>query len=369
MTNWSCIRISPWELGNNAFAFEQNIKNETRGIGLGLIDASSQFGSSGTLESFLAMNQLAAYPDDPDRIFLGTNSAVHLLAHESGHLWMAYVHLGTNKSTDLLGRDNEHWSFFLNTQASVMEGNEIRDNGDGSFTTTAATSRYSALDQYLMGFLDPAGVGSMFYVSDISGAFQNASSPPAVGVTFQGTRQNFTIDDIIAAEGPRFPDANLAPKVLRQAFILVIPQGTTVPQADIDKLSRIRRRWQQFYPDATNGRGTVETTINTIPLIPSITGISPTYGSTLGNTVLSITGLNFQPGLAVKIGTAMAMNVVYVNSSLIKATTPAGLPGSVPVSVTNPDAAPVVQPQCVHVPHIWTASSLVECSSDPHCDR
>ncbi len=332
-----------WELGNNAFAFEQNIKNETRGIGLGLIDASSQFGSSGNLESFLAMNQLAAYPDDPDKIFLGTNSAVNLLAHESGHRWMAYVHLGPNKLTSLLGRDNEHWSFYFNTQASVMEGNEIRDNGDGSFTTTAATTRYSALDQYLMGFLDPAGFESMFYVTNISGTFQNASSPPAVGVTFRGTRQNFTIDDIIAAEGPRIPDASLAPKILRQAFILVIPQGTTAPQSDIDKLSRIRRRWQQFYFDATNGRGTVETTINAVPLIPSITGISPTYGSTLGNTVLSITGLNFQPGLAVKIGTASATHVVYINSSLIKATTPAGLPGSVSVSVSNPDGAPVVQ--------------------------
>ena len=333
-----------WELGNNAFAFEQNIKNETRGIGLGFMDASSQFGSSGNLESFLAMNQLAAYPDDPDKIFLGTNSAVNLLAHESGHRWMAYAHLGADKLTNLLGRDGEHWSFFLNSQASVMEGNEIRDNGDGSFTTTAATTRYSALDQYLMGFLDPANVEPMFYVSEISGATQNASSSPAVGVTFRGIRSNFAIDDIIAAEGPRIPDVSLAPKVLRQAFILVIPQGTTVSQADIDKLSKIRRRWQQFYPDATNGRGTVETTIGMTPLIPSITSISPTYGSTLGNTVLSITGLNFQPGLAVKVGTAMATNVVYINSSLVKALTPAGLPGSVSVSVTNPDATPVVQP-------------------------
>jgi hypothetical protein len=332
-----------WELGNSAFAFEQNIKNETRGIGLGLLDTSSQFGSSGNLESLLAMNQLAAYPDDPDQIFLGTNSAVNLLAHEAGHRWLAYVHLGPNKTTDLLGRDAQHWSFFFNAQASVMEGNEIRDNGDGSFTTTAATNRYGILDQYLMGILDPFSVGSMFYVSGISGVSQNASSPPAVGVTFRGRRQDFTVDDIIAAEGPRIPDVNLASKLMRQAFILVIPQGTTVPQADIDKLSRIRRRWQQFYFEATNGRGSVETTINTIPVIPSVSSIFPLSGSTLGNTVLSITGLNFQPGLAVKIGSTMATNVVYINSSLITAMTPPSLPGSVSVSVINPDGTPVVQ--------------------------
>jgi hypothetical protein len=306
-----------WELGNNAFDFEQNIKNETRGIGLGLIDASSQFGSSGNLESFLAMNQLAAYPD-PDRIFLGTNSAVNLLAHESGHRWMIRSS-GTNKFTSLLGRDNEHWSFYFNT-GFRYGGMKFETMGRELYNRRLRLD--SALDQYLMGFLD-LPVSNQCLCDQYLGTFKMPHSSCRRGHLSRNGK--FTIDDIIAAEGPRIPDASLAPKVLRQAFILVIPQGTTVPQSDIDKLSRIRRRWQQFYFDATNGRGTVETTINAVPLIPSITGISPTYGSTLGNTVLSITGLNFQPGLVVKIGTALATHVVYINSSLIKTTTPADL--------------------------------------------
>ncbi len=332
----------PWELGNNAFAFEQNVKNEIQGIGVGNIDASSQFGSSGNLQSFLAMNQLAAFPEDPDTVFLGTNSTVNVLGQESGHRWLAYVHLGTERVTDLLGRDNAHWSFFFNSEASVMEGNQIQDNGDGSFTTTAATDRYSKLDQYIMGFLDPASVGPMFYVSDVSGTSRTPSSPPAIGVTFRGTRKNFTIGDIIAAEGPRVPDVNLAPKVFRQAFILLVRQGTTPPQADIDKISRIRRRWQDFFSVATDGNGRADTTINTIPLNPTITNISPASGSTLGNTTLYVTGFDFEEGVSVKVGSTPATHVVRVSSSIITATTPAGAAGTVSVSVINPDAAPAV---------------------------
>ena len=38
-----------------AFAFELNIKNEIRGIGLEQFDFASEFGSNGRLQSFLAM--------------------------------------------------------------------------------------------------------------------------------------------------------------------------------------------------------------------------------------------------------------------------------------------------------------------------
>ncbi|MFN8008728.1 MAG: IPT/TIG domain-containing protein [Terriglobia bacterium] len=334
----------PWELGSNEFAFEENIKNDVSGIGLGIFDFSSQFGSSGGLLSFLAMNQLSAYPDDPDAVFLGTNSTINLLGHETGHRWLSYVRLGLEKSGALLGRDEQHWSFFFNSGASVMEGNEIRDNGDGTFTTTAATDRYGPLDQYLMGFLDPNAVGPLFYVSDVSGTSQTSASPPALGVTFRGTRQTFMIDDVMVAEGPRVPDASLAPKVFHQGFILLIPQGTTPPQADLDKITAIRQRWQQFFSDATNGNGTVDTTLSTIPLVPNVQNISPATGSTLGNTDIAISGTNFQPGVAVKIGASKAANVVFVSSSLITATTPAGAAGTASVTIANPDAPATILP-------------------------
>src|SRR5262249_31689651 len=159
--------------------------------------------------------QLAQYPDDPDTIFLGTNSTMGIMGQESGHRWLAFVRFGNTKSTALLGRDNAHWSFFFDSDASVMEGNDIRDNGDGSFTTTAGTGRYSQLDQYIMGFRHATDVGPLFYVMNPSGTTRTRSSPPETGVTFRGTRVNLTINDIMAAEGSRLPDASTASKTFR----------------------------------------------------------------------------------------------------------------------------------------------------------
>ena len=52
-----------------------------------------------------------------------------------------------------------HWSFFMDSDASVMEGNDIEDLGGGSFRTVDAVRRYSRLDQYAMGLI-PAGRGA-----------------------------------------------------------------------------------------------------------------------------------------------------------------------------------------------------------------
>ncbi len=75
---------------------------------------------------------------------------------------------------------------------------------------------------------------------------------------------------------------------------------------------------------------------------PKITAISPTSGSTAGGTAITITGSGFQNGASVKIGAALASNVIVVSSTTITATTPLGpaneqvaLPQD--VVVTNPD--------------------------------
>ncbi|MBI4697887.1 MAG: hypothetical protein HY758_02980 [Nitrospirae bacterium] len=39
-------------------------------------------------------------------------------------------------STALLGKDNRHWSYLLDSDASVLYGNDWQDNKDGTFTST-----------------------------------------------------------------------------------------------------------------------------------------------------------------------------------------------------------------------------------------
>lgn len=70
---------------------------------------------------------------------------------------------------------------------------------------------------------------------------------------------------------------------------------------------------------------------------PTVTGVSPASGSTLGGTNVTITGTGFQSGATVRFGGVLATNVSVTNSTTITARTPAGSPGTVAVQVTNAD--------------------------------
>jgi hypothetical protein len=69
---------------------------------------------------------------------------------------------------------------------------------------------------------------------------------------------------------------------------------------------------------------------------PTITGVSPSSGSTAGGTAITITGTNFAAGATVTFGGVAATGVTVVSSTSITATTPAGAAGAVTVTVTNP---------------------------------
>jgi alpha-tubulin suppressor-like RCC1 family protein len=69
---------------------------------------------------------------------------------------------------------------------------------------------------------------------------------------------------------------------------------------------------------------------------PTIASISPTSGPAAGNTSVTITGSNFQPGATVAFGSHLATVVTPSTATAINVMTPAGT-GVVSVTVTNPD--------------------------------
>jgi hypothetical protein len=338
----------PYDLGN-AFAYELNVKNDIEGIGLveaisghpssAHFDYTSYFGSHGQLQSYLSMNQLAAFPDNPDQIFFGTNSTITILGQETGHRWLAYVPFLNNGSVskEILGRDQDHWSFFFNSEASVMEGNLIRDNGDGSFTTIESTRRYSTLDQYLMGLRPADQVNPFFLVTNVSGTRRNAASAPAEGVTFRGNRLNLSVSDIIAAAGTRVPSVEAAPKVFRQAFVLLIRQGNSPNDSDLNKVSQIKTRWEQFYTQATDGLGLIDSRLYGEVPAPRIQNMLPVFGSTLVGTRVYLSGDQFQDGALVFFGDATALEVRFIDAQHLIAITPPMFVGTTRVRVVNPD--------------------------------
>jgi hypothetical protein len=242
----------------DAFAYEITVANEVKGIGQDIYDLSQSLGSAGKLRSLVVMDWLGKYPDDPTSKFLGENNTLSVLGQECGHRWLAYVHFrdhtGAN-STALLGRDEAHWSFFFNSDASVMEGNQIQDLGGGQFKTTDAVKRYSRLDQYMMGAIPPSQVPTFFYVENPNSTHQPADAPQ-IGVSFSGTRRDVLIDDVMAINGARSPASDAAPKTFHQAFIYVVSNGRTLDQAQVAKLDKIRTQWQTFFGTATENKMT-----------------------------------------------------------------------------------------------------------------
>jgi hypothetical protein len=239
------------------FAFEFTVANEVSGIGLDVYDSSRDFGSGGRLRSVVDRDVLQRFPDDPQQRFLGENNTLSLMGQECGHRWLAFLEFrdGAVNSKELLGRDEAHWSFFFDSDASHMEGNDIEDLGGGVFRTVGAVSRYSALDQYAMGLRAAPDVPPMFVVTQVTSG-QSAEDAPRIGVEIRGTRKDVRIADIVAGNGTRRPDAASAQKVFRQAFIYLVSQPRE-SSADLTKIERIRAAWETFFNDSTERRGTM----------------------------------------------------------------------------------------------------------------
>jgi hypothetical protein len=240
-------------------AFELNVKNDIHGIGVDVRDDSAQWGSAGALASVVYMDSIDPYLEV---------DGFEILGHEVAHRWLSRLrfrdHTGS-PSRALLGRGEVHWSFFMDTDASVMEGSDLADRGGGRFETADIARGYSALDLYAMGLRAASEVPPFFYVEDPDDFRPNrgykATSGPEAGVSFTGVRRDVTIEDVIAAMGPRAPDASLAPRVLKQAFVLVADRVAPATEPRVRGASRIRARFADYYREATRGRGEVETTL------------------------------------------------------------------------------------------------------------
>ena len=251
----------------DAFAYETTIKNEVRGIGIDTYDLAADFGSGGRLRSVVVMDWLGKYPDNPSQKFLGENNTVSLMGQECGHRWLAFLEFidrtSGQRSDALLGRDLAHWSFFFDSDASVMEGNDIDDLGGGAFRTVGAVQRYSLLDQYAMGLVPDTAVPPFFYVESPTNmsASRTRESAPEVGITFSGTKRTILIKDIIDALGARSPSSADSARVHRQAFLYIVSAGKTADSGQVAKVDGIRRAWETFFLQATDRRMQAITTL------------------------------------------------------------------------------------------------------------
>ncbi|HSW48866.1 MAG TPA: hypothetical protein VLH09_01770, partial [Bryobacteraceae bacterium] len=256
------------QAARGALAYEVTVR-DPYGTGYGdeNKDIGAQFGSPRRLQSVMNMGPLSQYPTDPDARVPGRgattgDTTMTLLGHEAGHLFLAFASvrdpLDPSKKV-MLQSDGAHWSFNFNSEASLLEGNRIQDNGDGTFRLAGTVEGYSLLDQYLMGLLPAEQVPPTFVILNSSAP---SDSPPwRFAQTLRGTRRDIFVEDLARTEGRRTPEAAVSQRRFRFAFVLIVPQGTTPSDVEISKLEGYRSRFPTDYGRWTGGRASAETTL------------------------------------------------------------------------------------------------------------
>ena len=175
----------------------------------------------------------------------GFEGAVIVFAHEVSHAWLAYASYERNRERVPLF-DNDcgcHWLAGLHTPAAfpwdstspgpggfmngLVEGTGIlggfwRENGDGTFTpiTDLVGGGPSWLDLYMMGVADADEVPDMFILRNLQrvegGVHRNS---------YTGDKEIVTIEQIVAAEGPRTPSYAESRKDFNVGFVYLTEAG------------------------------------------------------------------------------------------------------------------------------------------------
>jgi hypothetical protein len=192
--------------------------------------------------------------------------AMSQIGHEMGHRWSAFVSAKVDGETIQLGPT--HWARGLQapvafpyqrpTEASAMGGGVWQDNFDGTFTQLdddyyVPATGWSYLDLYLMGMISPAEVPDFFILRNLVPAGRDSNGHPI----FKADRTKITIQDVIAAEGPRLPAVEQAQKNFNTGMVLVVEHGKTPSPKLIESVTGIRERWIDYWTTTTGHRSTM----------------------------------------------------------------------------------------------------------------
>lgn len=130
-----------------------------------------------------------------------------------------------------------------------------RENGDGTFTpiTDYWGGGHSWLDLYMMGLAEADEVPDMFILRNLE--------PVAGTDRYTAEREVVTIEQVVAAEGPREPAAAQAQKVFNVGFVYVTAPGQT-PDLELLALQReLRGKIIKHWSHVTDGRSRMTTTV------------------------------------------------------------------------------------------------------------
>ena len=247
---------------------------------------------------------------------------LRLFAHEVTHSRTAYLsYVKSDRAHGRLFADSFaddcrcHWRGELHAPAafpsggdeahSLMMGGEgggfWRDNGDGTFTVIhfRNASGLSWLDLYAMGLAQASEVPDLYVLRNLEPVPGN-DRPRRDGYyqgAFHADREIVSIDQIVAAEGPREPPAARSRKELNTGFVYLLEPGQT-PTPELLQLHKAYiDRVVEYWSHVTGGRSRVTTRV------PGVANRPPVATGTLtdrvmrvgGNTVTDVAGVFRDP--------------------------------------------------------------------------
>lgn len=249
------------------YAFAYSVQYDVAGIGFDISGTPwitpADVGSAGRLLQINMMNTPKIYDDPND---------ASILVHETTHHFAAFIELpGTPEPAYLLDDSWSHFNIHVDTGGPSATGyGDLVDLGGGAFRFTVQYPlQLSPLELYLAGMIPPADVPPMFYVRDAYG--YDPAVPPfgeiwthasySLDATYSGTRVDFTVDDVVAANGVRTPAFGAAKTDFRVAFAMVCIDKEACDPADLAVVEAQRTSMELQFPTATGSRASVDATL------------------------------------------------------------------------------------------------------------
>jgi len=108
----------------------------------------------------------------------------------------------------------------------------------------------SHLQPWVMGLIAPSEVPDFFILRNLTEVGRDPNGHPV----FKAERTKVTIQDVIAAEGPRQPDVDHAQKRFNTGIVVVVEHGKKPTQLLLDRAAAIRTHWMDYWTITTGHR-------------------------------------------------------------------------------------------------------------------
>ena len=252
------------EPGVNIKSSYAGIRNDVQGIGRSTFTNNDSWESAGKLQGVIDFGSYAIYSDRRSILFEGPT------LHELMHRWANFI-----VPTSYGG----HWGFSsANGNIGGFDIAKLVDHGGGRYTAGSFTIAgvadnvrpYSPIELYLAGFIPPGEVPDLWvaedgeWLRDEEGRIIRDDNGHLMFTANQV--RTYTIEDIIAENGPRVPDSSQAQRDFRAAVILLVDQKHPATREALETLSDdvfwfSNAGEDEFYRynfyEATGGRGTI----------------------------------------------------------------------------------------------------------------